>query len=137
MSSPPAATQDAASALAQAIGTILRAMLDALFGDISGLAPRHPIRRAHARTLRHIERYVTSLAAALSTPGEAPCEETSLTVETGPGALMPAAVLLPRSAPSLSVGSHPHAGSRRWAPSPRPARSQAPPSLPHAHFVPI
>ncbi len=68
MSSPPAPAMDAASAVAQAIGRILLAMLDAIFGDISGLSPRHPISRAHARAQRHIARYVAALAAALATP---------------------------------------------------------------------
>ncbi len=70
MSSPPAQALDAASAIAQAIGAILRAMLDAFFGDVSALAPRHPVRRAYERACNHIERYTAALEAALSQSAE-------------------------------------------------------------------
>ena len=129
MSSPTAPAMDAASAVAQAIGRILLAMLDALFGDISALAPRHPIRRAHARAQRHIERYVAALAIALATPEEAPQAEAPLTPEPRPVSVIP----LPRPAP--------HAPAVRPPAVPRQA-PRAPPEFtawrnatPHAHFV--
>ncbi len=108
MSSPTAPAMDAASAVAQAIGRILLAMLDALFGDISGLAPRHPIRRAHARAQRHIERYVAALAIALATPEEAPQAEAPLTPKPRPASVIP----LPRP----TCAGRP--SSRRPTPSP-------------------
>lgn len=129
MSSPPAPTQDVASAVAQAIGAILRAMLDALFGDISGLAPRHPIRRAHVRMLRHIERYVAELADALAAPGEAPCDEMPLPPVPGPGSLVLRAVPQPRSASATFAGGHPRVGARLKASRARGA-PRAPPEHP-------
>ena len=71
MSPAPTHHQALAAALAQAIGAVLRAILDAVFGDVSGLSPRHPVRRMHARGLADIERYVALLTAALMAPAEA------------------------------------------------------------------
>ncbi len=130
MSSPPASTLAAANAVAQAIGAILRAMLDALFGDISGIAPRHPIRRAHARTLRHIERYVAALAAALSTPAAAPDDESEQ------DAPRPDSVRRhPGTARSPSRTPIFHVAKRRQSPLPRgapPPRTLWYPIPPHA-----
>ena len=76
MPTPPL-NQDPASALAQAIGALLRAILDAVFGDVSGLSARHPVRRSHARALVQIERYVAALEAALRAPA-AECVEVDV-----------------------------------------------------------
>ncbi len=132
MQSPPAPAMDAASALAQAIGAILRAMLDALFGDISALAPRHPIRRAHARTLRHIERYVAALEAALNTPEQATDDVTPLTPEPRPHAVIPVprTALHPRAAQSQP-------GTTRQSPRAPPTKTPWPTPHKHAQFVPI
>ncbi len=122
MSSPTAPAIDAANAVAQAIGRILLAMLDAIFGDISGLAPRHPIRSAHARAQRHIARYVAALAAALATPAEESSGDVSLT----PAPLTPAPrppAIAPQRRPAASPIAHPRPPAARQARPP----PQAPP----------
>ncbi len=128
MQSPPAPAMDAASALAQAIGAILRAMLDAFFGDISGLAPRHPIVRAHARTLRHIERYVAALEAALNAPEQASDETTQLTPEPRPHSVIP----FPRSAPHARAAVRPQPADARREPRAPPKNALWPLSPSHA-----
>ncbi len=133
MHTPPAPAQDAATAIAQAIGAILRAMLDALFGDISGLAPRHPIRRAYARTLQHIARYEAALAAALT----APQEETPATPRPDSAQ--------PETAPTPAIGviaqcDPPTARTQSRAPPNRVSASSKPRwpgPLSHGHFVTI
>ena len=131
MQSPPAPAMDAASALAQAIGRILCAMLDALFGDISALAPRHPIRRAHARTLRHIERYVAALEAALNAPEQAPDETTQLTPEPRPDSV----ISFPRSALRARAALHPQPADARREPRAPPKNALWPLPPSHAQFV--
>ncbi len=107
---------DAASAIAQAIGAILYAMLDALFGDISGLSPRHPVRRMHARTRTHIDRYVAALTAALRSPAE----ETSADAPVANATPTPAGTPLARPA----LGDRDHAV---FPPFPRSAPRATPP----------
>ncbi len=133
MQSPPAPAMDPASALAQAIGRILCAMLDAFFGDISGLAPRHPMVRAHARTLRHIERYVAALEAALRTPAQAPDDATPLTPEPRPDSVIP----YPRAASKFRAARRPHTPHQSPATQPHREKPLDPLPASHAHIITI
>ena len=138
MPAPTRSIQDAASAIAQAIGAILRAMLDAVFGDISGLAPRHPIVRAHARAVRHIERYVAALAIALATPAAAASDDAPLTPAPRPDSVLPLSRPAER-APVLTrpLSSPHHALLRRQQSRAPPQYTLRSTSFSRAHFVPI